>query len=100
MSSFLYTAYADDTTFFLKNSKSIAHLVEIFKTFSIFSGLKPNLTRCEIVEIGPLKGVQLSVCGMKCTDLHNDAIKILGTYFPYNNLIKGFKSCIQCVNKW
>ena len=27
-------------TFFLKDSKSIAHLVEIFRTFSLFSGVK------------------------------------------------------------
>ena len=25
---------------------------------------------------------------MKCVDLYNEAIKILGTYFPYKNIIK------------
>ena len=51
---FLYTPYADDTTFFLKDAQSIENLVEIFNTFSLFSGLKPNLTKCEIAGIGAL----------------------------------------------
>ena len=85
---FLYTAYADDTTFFLKDAQSIENIVEIFNTFSLFSGLKPNLTKCEIAGIGALKGVQVAVCGMRCIDLCNEAIKILGTYFSYNSRIK------------
>ena len=44
---FLYTVYADGRTFVLKDSQSIAHLVEIFNTFSFFSVLKPNLKKCE-----------------------------------------------------
>ena len=32
--TFLYTAYADDTTFFLKEEKSV---IELMKTFDIFS---------------------------------------------------------------
>ena len=67
--------------FLLKDSKSVAYLVELFNTFSVSSGLKPNLTKCEIGGIGALKGVQLAVCGMRCIDLCNEAIKILGTYF-------------------
>ena len=53
-----------------------------------FSGLKPNLTKCKIAGIEALKGVQLAVCGMKCIDLCNEAMKILGTYLSYNNTIK------------
>ena len=33
---FLYTVYADDTTFFLKDSQSIAYLVELSNTFFRF----------------------------------------------------------------
>ena len=84
---FLYTAYADDT-FFLKDAQSIQNLVEIFNTFSLFSGLKPKLTKCKIAGIGALKGVQVAVCGMKCTDLCDETIKILGTYFLYNSRMK------------
>ena len=39
---FLYTAYADDTTFFLKDWNSIIELMSELNTFSKFSGLKPN----------------------------------------------------------
>ena len=85
---FLDTSYADDTTFFLKDAQSIENLVEIFNTFSLFSGLKPNLTKGKISGIGALKGVQVEVCGMRCIDLCNEAIKILGTYFSYNSRIK------------
>ena len=84
---YLYTAYADDTTFFLKDENSIVHLSEKFKLFSDFSGLKPNTTKCEIAGIGVLKGVQVAVCGMKCIDLRNEAIKILDVYFSYNQKI-------------
>ena len=39
---FLYTAYADDTSFFLKNRKSIIELINELNNFSNFYGLKPN----------------------------------------------------------
>ena len=87
---FFYTAYVDDTAFFsfFKDAQSIKNLAEIFKTFFLFSGLKPNLIKCEIAGIGALKGVQVAVCGMKCIDLCNKAINILGTYFSHNSRIK------------
>ena len=46
--TFPYTAYADDTTFFLKDEKSVIELMKIFDIFSTFSGLKPNKRKCEI----------------------------------------------------
>ena len=52
--------------------------------FSNFSGLKPNLTKSEIAGNGVLKVVQVAVCGMRCIDLNNDTLKILGTRFSYN----------------
>ena len=49
----------------------------------------------------------MAVCGMKCIDLRNEAIKILGVYFLYNQKIKDDKkfcniiSIIQrVVNLW
>ena len=58
---YLYSAYADDTTFFLKDTISIKNMVDTFHLFSEFSGLKPNLSKCEITGIGVLKGVQVAV---------------------------------------
>ena len=82
----------------MKDSRSIAYLVELFNTFSVFSELKPNLTKCEIVGIGALKGVQLAVCGIKCIDLRNEAVKILGTYFSYSNTIKEESNFLKVVS--
>ena len=42
--------------FFLRDAQAIENLVEIFNI--LFSGLKPNLTKCEIAAIRALKGVQ------------------------------------------
>ena len=45
---FVYTAYADDTTFFLKDKISVFETLNIFHKFSLVSGLRPNTTKCEI----------------------------------------------------
>ena len=82
--NYLYTAYADDTTFFLNDQKSTGVLMKTFKLLSKFSGLKPNILKCEVAGIGSLKGVRMAVCGIKCTDLTTETIKILGVHFSYN----------------
>ena len=58
---FLYVAFADDTTFFLKNKKSIRELLETFDLFS-FSGWRPGFTKYEIYGLGVLKGMIQVVC--------------------------------------
>ena len=63
-------------------------MVDTFHLFSEFSGLKPNLSKCEITGIGVLKRVQVAACGMRCVDLKNDTSKILGTHFSYNEKLK------------
>ena len=63
-------------------------MVDVFYLFSYFSGLKPNLKKSEIAGIGALKGVQVAVCGLRCIDLNNDTLKILGTHFSYNEKLK------------
>ena len=59
-------------------------LVKELNTFSNFSGLKRNKTKCEIVSIGVLNGVQVALCGMKCVNLNNKTVKIIGVHFLYN----------------
>ena len=56
--TFLYTAYADDTTFFLKDKESLIEVMKVFHIFSSFSGLKPNKSKCEVAGIGALKGAK------------------------------------------
>ena len=84
--TFLYTAYADDTTatFFLKDKESLIEVMRAFDTFSSFSDLKPNKSKCEWAGISALKGDKLAFCSMKYTDLRLNTVKILGINFLYN----------------
>ena len=63
-------------------------MINSYHIFSRFSGLRPNLSKCEIAGIGVLKGVKVAVCGMQYVDLVLDTIKILGTHFSYNEKLK------------
>ena len=85
---FPYSAYADDSTFFLRNIDSVIELARTFKEFSSFSDLSPNMSKCEIAGIVSLKGVEIAVCGMKNIDLTKDAVKIIGISFSYNKAIQ------------
>ena len=40
----------------------------------------------------------MALCGMKCTDLRNEAIKILGVYFSYNQKIKDDKNVYNIIS--
>ena len=63
-------------------------MINSYHIFSRFSGLRPNLSKCEIAGIGVLKGVKVAVCGMQCVDLVLDTIRILGTHFSFNEKLK------------
>ena len=54
---FICTTYAEDTTFFLENKEPTEELVKTFTLFFSFLGLKPNISKCEISGLGPLKRV-------------------------------------------
>ena len=97
--TYLYSAYADDTTFFLRDKRSIKELINTFATFSKYSGLKPNHENCEIAGIGVLKSVEVAVCGMKYTDLCNDTIKITGIHFSYNKKKRNEKKFLDSITK-
>ena len=97
--TFLYTAYADDITFFLKDKESVKKVMNVFDTFSIYSGLKPNWSKCEIAGISVLKGVSMELCGMECIDLTNNSVKILGIHFSYNKKIENEENFIKLIKK-
>ena len=44
-------------------------MVNSFHISSRFSGLRPNLSKCDIAGIGVLKGAKAAVCGIQCVDL-------------------------------
>ena len=95
----MYTAYADDTTFFLKDKESVKKVMNVFDTFSIYSGLKPNKSKCEIAGISVLKGVSMELCGVECTDLTKNSVKILGIHFSYNKKIENEENFILSLLK-
>ena len=67
--AFLYTAYADDTTSFLKDSDSIKNVLEILYQFYMVLGLHHNLSKCETANIGSLKYAKVALCRLKSLDL-------------------------------
>ena len=88
--AFLYTAFADDSTFFLNDLLSVKNLIDTFliDIFSLFSGLNANFSKCEIAGLGSLKGVLEAVCSLKFINLTTGTIKILGVHFSYNSTLK------------
>ena len=76
--AFMYTAFADDSTFFLNDLLSVKNLIDTFRVFYRFSVLKANLSNCwtRFSE----RGFQ-PVCGLKSIYLTADTIKILGVHF-------------------
>ena len=96
---FLYTAYADDTTFFLNDRSFIIELMNELNIFSNFSGLKPNKTKCEIAGIGVQNRVQVALCDMKCVNLNNKTVKTLGAHFSYNKNLEQDKNFSEHILK-
>ena len=90
---YFYSSYANNT-FFLQDTISIKHIVDTF--FPYFSELNPNLTKSETAGIEVSKGVQVTLCGMRCTDLNTGTLKILGTQFSYNEKLKEEKKIYDC----
>ena len=72
-------------------------LVETFKEFSCFSGLKPNITKPEITSLGLLKGFLEAVCSFKTVDWTNDTIKKLGIHLSYHNKTKTEQNLLSTV---
>ena len=97
--TFLYSAYADDATFFLNDLESVECLVNVLKVFYQYSDLKPNYEKCEIAGIGASKGALGALWGMKTVDLTKECIRILGIYFSYNKSVMHDKNFIVTVEK-
>ena len=73
--------------------------MNVFDTFSIYSGLKPNKSKCEIAGISVLKEVTMELCGMECIDLTKKSAKILGIHFSYNTKIEIEDNFIKLIKK-
>ena len=74
----------------------------MFNSFSEFSGLNLNKTKCEISGIGVMKGAKTALCNIKNVNLLSDSIKVLGVLYSYNKNIfqsKNFTSVIDKIIK-
>ena len=73
--------------------------MNVFDTFSIYSGLKPNKLKCKIAGIGVLKEASMELCGMECIDLTNNSKKILGIHISYNKKIENEENFVKLIKK-
>ena len=95
----LYTAYGDDSAFFIRNKNSVIELLNVFYISSVISGLKPNKSKFEIARIGNLKGVYVGLWGLECINLMNKSVEILGCHFSYNKTLEQEKNFKKYISK-
>ena len=82
---YLLSAYADDTTFFVSDLDSVKAIFVTFDNFSLFSGMKINLSKCEFVGIGVKRSVLTALLGVNNVSLLTNCIRILGVNFTYDS---------------
>ena len=73
------TAFADDSTFFVRDKQSINRILNIMKTFGTFSSLNASIEKCEVCWIGQSRFRKDRPANCKLTSL--SSIKILGVHF-------------------
>ena len=96
---FLYTTYADDTPFFISNKNSVIELLNVFDILPVISELKPSKYKYEITGTGNLKRFYKALFGLKCINLTNETVKILGWHFSYNKTLQQENSFKKHVSK-
>ena len=99
------SAFADDTTFFVRNKESINRLSNVMRKFGEFSLLHANVEKCEACWIGCSKCRTDKPVNCKVTSLIRSSIKILGVHYSYNRevaedknfseLTKGMKTVLN-----
>ena len=101
------TAFADDSTFFVRDKQSINRNLIIMKTFGTFSSLNASIEKCEVCWIGQSRFRKDRPANCKLTSLVTSSIKILGVHFSYNKEIpddKNFSDLLNCMrsvlNTW
>ena len=82
---YLYIAYADAYAEDISSAKIVLSLTG---SFSKFSRLRPNISKCDTVGIDVLENVNVALCGMKNVDLTKETIKILGALISYNKKLQ------------
>lgn len=82
-------SYADDTTLYLKNVHSLFHAITVLDNFKMYSGLKVNLDKSELLPLGSYKThpPDISKCNMIFS---KGAVRYLGVTFStdLNNIFE------------
>ena len=93
---------ADDTTLFVNNETEIHKALEIIDHFGIYSGLKLNKNKTEIMWIGLAKNRNHDIGKIRCVK----EIKALGVYFSTNHNLSNkrnwdlkLENCQNHINK-
>ena len=74
---------------FFKDLSPVKIVFNLLDTLSKFSGLRPNVSKCEIAGISVLKNVNMALCIMKNVDLTKETIIVLGVHISDNKKIPG-----------
>ena len=72
--------------------------MNIFDSFSIYSGLKPNKSKCKIAGIGVLKGVSMEFWNVMYR-FNKKLSEILGNHFSYNKRIENGENFVKLIKK-
>ena len=72
----------------MKDLSSVKVILSSLDQFYTFSGLRPNICKCEIAGIGVLKDANVALCGLKSVNLTKESIKILGVHLSYNEKLQ------------
>ena len=72
----------------MKDLNSVKVILSSLDQSYTFSGLCPNLSKCEIAGIGVLKDANVAFCGLKSVNLTKESIKILCMHLSYNEKLQ------------
>ena len=64
-------------------------MMNVFDQFSLFTGLRPNKSKCEVAGRGVLKGLKMALCGIKTVT--SDSINFLEYLFLITNKLHAEK---------
>ena len=96
--------YADDTTVFVRDLDSVAHLLILLEKFKNVSGLEINTTKTEGMWLGCWKNNTQTPFGFRWPQ---EPIKALGIFFSYNrikanelNFAEKIRNLEKTLNSW
>ena len=92
--------FADDLTVFLRNDRSLRHLLALISKFGICSGLVINFDETEVLLLGNSVMAPAQDKSIMNIDVKR-AVKILGVYFTYDRSLRhklNFKETIHAIN--